>query len=112
MTRHDKVSSGEIHKTLNVEPLFLRREISTTMIQLSDQNAPGKIGEASLVGYTQGKSGPESDQGPHDGLHLQPCMVPSWCRQEPAKLLDIADKHEVFQVPIGLMPPQPSWEER
>ena len=55
------------------------REIPALLVQPSVQNAPGKIGEASLAGYTQGKAAQTSSKGHVEWLHLQPSLVPSWC---------------------------------
>ena len=57
MKLREKVRSCGIRKAMNVGPFtsLTNREISAMMVGLRDQNAPGKVGEASPAGYTHGR---------------------------------------------------------
>ena len=75
----DLVCSCEIRKTLNVEPLLHRIEISARMVEPRDQNVPGNNCEASPASYTQGKMAERSTKDQVAWLHLRPCLVSSRC---------------------------------
>jgi len=55
MTLRDKVDIYEICNPLTIESPSPNRPISATMLQQYDQNSPGKIGDATLAGYTDFK---------------------------------------------------------
>ena len=54
-------------------------ENTTTLVRPCIQNAPRKTGEANPAGYTHGKRAQMSSKDQVEWLHLQPCLVPSWC---------------------------------
>jgi len=55
------------------------REISAMLVRPCVQNVPGMTGEASPVGYIQGKEVPRSLKDQVEWLHLQPYLVSSLC---------------------------------
>jgi len=50
------------------------------LVRSRDQNVPGKIGEASPVGYNQGKAAQWSTKHQVEWLRPRTCLAPSWCR--------------------------------
>ena len=77
-TLHDNVHSCEIRspECQAVSPIG---KISETMVWPRDQNAPGKIGEASPVGATHWNMIQKSSKHQMAWLDHQPCLFPSWC---------------------------------
>jgi len=73
---HDKVRSCGIRQDLNV---MLLLQIESLSGSTRCPNVPGKTGEASPAGYTHGKAAQRSSKDQVEWLHLQPCLVPSWC---------------------------------
>ena len=57
----------------------LNRDISATLVRTYVQNALVKIGGASPVGYIHEKAAKRSSKDLVEWLHIQTCLVPSWC---------------------------------